>query len=139
MAHLNLKIISQKKVVLEKEVDSVTVPAYDGEITILPHHINLISLLNEGIIKIRANNQEEFYAIGGGYLQTDGNEVIVLVSRAYGQDEINEKIINEGKAKAQQLLQTAKDQKEKEEALAQYKRILIQDRLLKKIRKKRPV
>jgi F-type H+-transporting ATPase subunit epsilon len=139
MAHLNLKIISQKKVVLEKEVDSVTVPAYDGEITILPHHINLISLLNEGIIKIRANNQEEFYAIGGGYLQTDGNEVIVLVSRAYGQDEINEKIINEGKAKAQQLLQTAKDQKEKEEALALYKRILIQDRLLKKIRKKRPV
>jgi F-type H+-transporting ATPase subunit epsilon len=139
MAYLNLKIISPKKIVLEKEVDSVTVPAYDGEITILPHHINLISLLNEGIIKIRANNQEEFYAIGGGYLQTDGNEVIVLVSRAYGQDEINEKIINEGKAKAQQLLQTAKDQKEKEEALAQYKRILIQDRLLKKIRKKRPV
>jgi len=139
MAHLNLKIISPKKVVLEKEVDSVTVPAYDGEITILPHHINLISLLNEGIIKIKANNQEEFYAIGGGYLQTDGTEVIVLVSRAYGQDEINEKIINEGKAKAQQLLQTAKDQKEKEEALALYKRILIQDRLLKKIRKKRPV
>lgn len=139
MAKLNLKIISPKRIVLEKEIDAITVPTSDGEITILPHHCNLLTLLTEGILKIKIGDDEEYYAIGGGYLQTDGHEVMVLVSRAYGQDEIDEKIIQEVRQKAEQLLKLARDEKEKNEALSLLKRSLIEDRLLKKARKKRLV
>jgi len=39
---LRLKIITPKKTVLETDINLITVPAADGEITILPHHINLL-------------------------------------------------------------------------------------------------
>jgi len=90
MDTLLLKIITPKKIVLEKEILSITLPTEEGEITILPHHANLFSILKEGIIKIKYNQEEDYFAIGGGYLETDGHEVNVLVSRAYGQDEIDE-------------------------------------------------
>jgi F-type H+-transporting ATPase subunit epsilon len=139
MDKLNLKIISAKKVVLERNINSITAPAVDGEITILPRHANLLTALKEGILKINYLGDEEYYAIGGGYLQTDGENVIVLVSRAYGQNEINEKIVQEVKEKAKKLLETARDEKEKKEALSLMRRSIIEDRLLKKVRKRKSI
>lgn len=135
MDKLNLKIITPKKIVYEKEVDSVTLPSYNGEITILPRHINLFSLLTEGIIKIKINNDENYFAIGSGYVETDGKEVIILVSRAYGQDQINEKIINQAIEDAKKLLSQAKDEKSRQEALSLMRRAIIDSKLLKKRKK----
>lgn len=136
MHQLKLQIVSPQRVVLEREVFSVTAPAFSGEITILPRHINLFTLLKEGLLKIKFDKEEEYFAIGGGYLQTDGEKVIVLVSRAYGQTEINEKIIEESRKKAQEILKNAKSEKEKQEALSLMRRSLIEDKLLKKVKRK---
>jgi len=84
MLNLHLKIITPKKVVLEKDIKSISLPSEEGEITILPRHTNLFSLLKEGIIKIKSETKEDFLAIGGGYLETDGEVVNILVTRAYG-------------------------------------------------------
>ena len=46
---LHLKIITPRKVVHKEEVKSVTLPSAEGEITILPKHVPLFSLLQEGI------------------------------------------------------------------------------------------
>ena len=53
MNTLKLKIITPKKIALEEEVLSVTAPSEEGEITVLPHHVNLFTLLVEGIVKIK--------------------------------------------------------------------------------------
>lgn len=135
MNKLSLKIITPKKIVYEKEVDSVTLPSHDGEITILPKHINLFSLLTEGIIKIKINNDEDYFAIGSGYVETDGKEVIILVSRVYGQDQINEKIINQAIEEAKKLLSQAQDEKSRQEALSLMRRAIIDSKLLKKRKK----
>ena len=69
---LHLKIITPQKIALELEAASVTAPTASGEITILPKHMNLFSLLKEGIIKIKpyltksAEVKENYLAIGGG-------------------------------------------------------------------------
>lgn len=136
MHSLKLQIVIPQKIVLEKEVISVTVPTATGEITILPRHINLFTLLKEGLLKIKFDKEEEYYAIGGGYLQTDGEKVIVLVSRAYGQDEINEKIIEESRKKAKELLKTAQTEKEKLQAVSLLRRAAIEDKLLRKVKKR---
>lgn len=134
---LNLKIITPKKIVLEDEVDSVTAPTADGEVTILSHHENLFSMLNEGIIKIKKKGQEQYYASGGGYIETNGENLHVLVSRAYHQDEIDEKLTEKAIAEAGAVLQKSKDQKERIEATALLRRSLIDMKLLK--RRKRHV
>ncbi|GIW64881.1 MAG: hypothetical protein KatS3mg092_0814 [Patescibacteria group bacterium] len=129
---LHLKIITPKKVVFEKDVNSVTVPAADGEITILPRHSNLFSLLKEGIIKVKSGGDEDYFSIGAGYVETDGKEVIILVSRAYGQDEIDEKLINEAINEAQKLLSQASDEKSRQAAISMMRRAIIDSKLLKK-------
>ncbi len=129
---LHLKIITPKKIVLEKEVDSVSVPTEKGEITILPHHVNLFSLLVEGIVKIKKQNKEDYLAIGGGYLETDGEELNILVSKAYGQDEIDQELIKKAVEEAKKILSQSKDEKERLEAASLLRRSLIDMKLLKK-------
>lgn len=135
MNKLHLKIITPKKVVYEKEVDSITLPSYDGEITILPRHSNLFSLLKEGVIKIKIKNDEDYFSIGAGYLETDGKEAVILVSRAYGQDEIDEKFINQAMEEAKKLLSQAQDEKSRQQALSLMRRAIIDSKLLKKRKK----
>lgn len=132
---LHLKIITPKKVVYEKDVNSVTVPASDGEITILPRHANLFSLLKEGIIKVKINDDEDYFSIGAGYVETDGKEVIILVSRAYGQDEIDEKLINQAIEEAKKLSEKATDEKTRQQAISMMRRAIIDSKLLKKRKK----
>jgi len=137
MDALNLKIVTPKAIILEVKARSVTIPTYSGEITVLPHHTDLFSLLVEGLIKIKTGDKEDYLAIGGGYLETDGSDIHILVSKAYGQNEIDEKLINEAVKNAQKILSQSKNQAERTEAQAILRRSLIDIKLLKK--RKRPL
>lgn len=132
---LHLRIITPKKVVLEQDVDSVTAPGVDGEFTVLPEHSKLFSLLKEGIVMIKSGKNEDFLAIGSGYLETDGSELTILVARAYGQDEIDVKITEEAIKSAQTLVARAKDRVERETATMLLRRSIIDQKLLKKRRR----
>ena len=132
MDTLKLKIITPKKVVKEEEVFSVTVPTSQGEITILPRHVNLFSLLVEGIVKVKKEKGEELLGIGGGYVQTDVEKIVVLVSRAYGQSEIDENLIKEAVEEAKNIIKTSKNEAEKNQALATLRRAVVDSKLLKR-------
>ena len=53
---LKLKIITPEKTVLEEMVDQVTLPTTEGEITILPGHIALVSALKAGDLVAKKND-----------------------------------------------------------------------------------
>jgi F-type H+-transporting ATPase subunit epsilon len=127
-----LKIITPKKIVHEEEVDSVTLPSAQGQITILPKHEHLFALLTEGILHYTVNDKQEFLAIGGGYVETDGKEVRVLVARAYRQSEIDEKLTQEALENARRLVGETKDAKSRAEAMAVMRRSLIDMKLIKR-------
>ena len=132
MNTFKLKIITPRKIVAEQEVNSVTVPSVDGEITVLPHHTRLFSLLNEGIIKIKIKDKENFLSIGGGYLETDGVTTTILVSKAFHQDEIDQKVTEKAIEEAKKILSKSVDEKERKEATSLLRRSLIDMKLLKK-------
>jgi len=138
MSFLHLKIITPKKIVLEEEVFSVTIPTTSGEITVLPKHEKLFSIITEGIIKIKKKDEEDYLSIGGGYLETDGKELNILVSRAYGQNEIDEEMINQATEEAKKILSQPVSKKEKSEAISMMRRAIIDTKLLKK-RKHKPL
>ena len=129
---LHLKIITPRKVVIDRQVDSVSVPSADGELTILSHHQNLFALLVEGIVKVKKDTNEDYLSIGGGYVETDGHSVTVLVSKAYGQDEIDKNLTEKALDEAKKILSEAKDEKQRAEAQALMRRAVIDSKLLKK-------
>lgn len=136
--NLHLKIITPKKVVLDDEINAVSIPTFRGEITVLPHHTHLFALLVEGVIKIIKENKEDYLAIGGGYMETDGKELHILVSRAYNQTEIDHELIQKSIEDAKKILHGSKDRNERLQASAMLRRSLIDIKLLKR-RKARPV
>lgn len=136
---LHLKIITPRKVVFEKDVSSITVPTAEGEISVLPHHTRLFSLLVEGVVKIKEEKSENYLAIGGGYLETDGSEINILVSRAYGQDEIDHNLTQEAIEKAKKLLKEAPNESQKQEAFLSLRRSMVDLKLLKRRRAKHTV
>lgn len=138
MNTIRLKVITPRKIVIDRQVNSVTVPTAEGEITILPHHAHLFSLLIEGIVKIKSETNEDDLAIGGGYLETNGKTVTVLVSRAYGQNEIDKNLTDKAVEDAKLILSKSSDEKERAEAMTLIRRSVIDSRLMKR-RKSRPV
>src|SRR3989338_8869943 len=138
MAVLHLKIITPQKIALEEDVLSVTAPSAQGEITVLPQHSNLFTLLKEGIVKIKPvyakvpEDKEKYLAIGGGYLETDGEEINILVSRAYGQNEIDSEQTQKAIEEAKKIVTSAKDENERKQAMKLLHRSFIDMKLLKK-------
>lgn len=134
---IHLRIITPKKIVRDEEINAITLPSTEGELTILPRHMNLFSMLTEGVIKIRRGQDEDYLAIGGGYMETDGKSINVLVSRAYHQDEINQELTEKALTQAKKLMADAKDEKERHEALSLYRRSVVDLKLLKKRKSRR--
>lgn len=129
---MKLQIVTPAKLAKELDVLAVTVPTASGEITILPRHQPLISLVVEGIVSYRSASGQDMIAIGGGYVQTDGTYIRLLVSRSYGQHEINAKTTAEALEQARRILAGSKDKKEIREAQAVMRRSIIDTKLMKR-------
>lgn len=129
---MKLQIITPVKLIKEIEITSVTLPTATGEITVLPKHQPLLSLLVEGIVTYKSKEGNDMLSIGGGYIQTDGTIVKVLVSRSYGQDEIDEKMTQEAIAHAQKVLSESKDKAQILEAKSLLHRSIIDSKLIRK-------
>ena len=141
MTSLHPKIITPQKIALEEEVLLVSAPSVQGEITILPHHLNLFTMLREGIIKIQpvkddsSTGKVKFLAIGAGYLETDGEDINILVSRAYGQDEIDAEQTQKAIEDAKKILVKAADEKQRQQAISTIRRSVIDMKLIKRRKK----
>ena len=92
----------------------------------------------EGIVKIKTENNEDDLAIGGGYLETNGKTVTVLVSRAYGQGEIDKNLTDKAIEEAKLILSKSTDENERAAAMSTLRRSVIDSKLMKR-RKARPV
>ena len=56
--NFKLEIITPEKTIFSSEVEQVTIPSYEGEMTILKDHISLVTFLRPGIIKIGEKDLE---------------------------------------------------------------------------------
>lgn len=109
---LHLKIITPERVILAEDVDQVTLPTTEGEITVLPEHIPLIATLRSGDI-VAVNNGEQIpMAVVGGFIEVKivngETEVAVLADFAEHVSELSDEAIEKAKAKAEEL-QKAKE------------------------------
>ncbi len=101
---MNLKIITPEREVVSQEVDQVTVPTADGEITVLPHHVPLVGILKAGEIRAKKDGAEIPLAVSGGWVQVRTGGVTILADTAERVEEIILERAEEAHARAQELL-----------------------------------
>ncbi len=101
---LHLQIITPEQTVFDDEVDEVSLPTTQGQITVLPHHVGLITEIEPGELIFKKHQKENLFAAGFGFAQVGPNNVKVLVDLAAPEEELEEKKIEEAKKQAEEAL-----------------------------------
>ncbi len=100
---LKLKIVTPERTVLEEEVEQVTIPTTEGEITVLPDHIPLVAALKSGDVVAKANGEVIPMAVSGGFIEVRDNVVAILADFAEHLHEISDEAVEKAKARAEEL------------------------------------
>ena len=90
--NFKLEIVKPEKIIFSDNVTMVTLPSYEGDMSVLKHHISIITFLRPGIIKIKKNDGsfEEFFA-QDGTVEYFNDSLVVLSATA-----INVKNVSQG-------------------------------------------
>jgi len=105
---IKFKIVTPEGVVYENEVAQATIPTMDGEITVLPNHIPLISILKTGELKFKDKDGDHAIALAGGFLEVRGNnELVILADNAERAEEIDIEKAEQARARAEELMKKA--------------------------------
>jgi len=90
MGALRCEVITAERVVFRDDVDMVVAPGIQGQLGILPHHAPLMTALTYGELILRRSGQEdEFIAIGGGFMEVGPHHVTILADSAERAEEID--------------------------------------------------
>lgn len=137
---IELEIVTPERVAFKEEVDQVTIPTKSGEITIMPNHIPLVSMIQTGVITAKKGEEEIYLSIAGGFLEVrPPRKVIILADTVERAEEISEQEAEAAKKRAEDSLKN----KEKisdvvyADAVAALERSLAQLRVAEKHKKRR--
>lgn len=101
---LSVDIITPDGTVYKGEADSLSLPTLDGEITILPHHIPLLTILAPGTVTVRTSGREQLFAVSSGVIEVDGITIRVLADTADRAEALEEADIEKARSEAQKLM-----------------------------------
>jgi F-type H+-transporting ATPase subunit epsilon len=97
---LKLEIVTPEATVYSQQVEYVTLQGVEGQLTILPQHIRLVTQLVPGEMVVRRDGQDEFLAIGEGLIKVTGDSVAVLTDMAVAAANIDEAKVEEARQRA---------------------------------------
>ena len=102
---IKLKLVTPERELFTVEADSVSLPTTSGEITILPKHVPLVSVLAPGMVTIRRGGEEEYATVSAGWLTMEAeDQLTILTDSAERADELDLQKLEEAKRKAEELL-----------------------------------
>lgn len=105
MSLLHFEIATPERVVLKEAAQQVTIPTREGDITVLPKHMPLVSILKPGVLEIKnADGQLETMAVSGGFVEVLPTKVVVLADTAERAAEIDEARAEEARKRAEALM-----------------------------------
>lgn len=111
---LHFELITPEKVAMAEDIYEAILPTQQGQITVLPHHVSLITLLVPGVISLRRKKGDsdealEHVATSGGFAEITGSSVKVMADTAERADDLDEMRIEEAKAAAKRAASEARD------------------------------
>tara|TARA_B100000941_G_C28481248_1_gene542293 strand:+ start:891 stop:1289 length:399 start_codon:yes stop_codon:yes gene_type:complete len=100
-----IDIVDPEKSFFTKEnVTEVSIPAFEGDIGILKDHINLISFLKPGIVKVSTANEHESFYVEDGIVEFKENVLSILTSSIFNLKKLDKTKIAESIKEAENSL-----------------------------------
>ena len=81
---LNFDFVSPMSLLFSGEVDSILIPAKEGDAEILPQHAPLMTALRVGIVEIKIEDNKYLkFLIDGGFADIASDKVTLLAERSF--------------------------------------------------------
>jgi F-type H+-transporting ATPase subunit epsilon len=101
---LKLEIVTPEAIVYSDDVEMVTLPAVEGQMGVLPHHVRLMTQIVPGELIVRKDGRQTFLAVGGGLVLVTGDRVSIVTDLAVAADNIDEAKAEEARQRAAERL-----------------------------------
>tara|TARA_B100000809_G_C14699154_1_gene373481 strand:+ start:121 stop:516 length:396 start_codon:yes stop_codon:yes gene_type:complete len=93
--NFKFEIISPEKIIFSDNAIMVTLPSYEGDMSVLKHHISIITFLRPGIIKLQKNdgNFEEFF-VQDGIVEYFNDSLVALSVSAINVKNVSKEFLD---------------------------------------------
>ncbi len=138
---IKLEIVTVERMLYSDDVDMVIAPGTEGVMGILPNHAALLTALNYGELIVRKKGEDDqSFAIGGGFMEVLPNKVTVLADVAEHADDINVQRAQQARDRAKNLLESGNlSMDDMVRAEAAIRRAMVRIKVAQKRRKQRPL
>ena len=104
MPTLKLEIVTPEKVAYSDDVESVVLPAVEGEMGVLPMHIPVLTQIKPGELVVAKGGAKQYLAVGEGFVSVDQTSVKVMTDMALGWEAIDESAAEAAVARAKETM-----------------------------------
>ncbi len=126
-AKFRVEVLTPEGEVFNDEVEMVSTRTGVGSIGVLARHTPLLAMLDPTELRLYKSESEVVrFAQAEGYMQVADNRVLVLVEEAHPPDELDAAGLRERLSRAEQELQDAGEDSEKQRVAERDKRRLEQ-------------
>ena len=101
---MRLTIVTPEGRACSKDVEMVTLPGTDGDMTVYPVHTPVVARLRAGEVLTQAAGQTDAFAVGEGFVQVVGDQVSIFTDMAVDAERIDEAAAEEALKRAEARL-----------------------------------
>ena len=93
--NFKFEIISPEKIIISDNATMVTLPSYEGDMSVLKHHISIITFLRPGIIKLQKNNENfENFFVQDGTVEYFNDNLVALSTSAINIKNVSQEFVD---------------------------------------------
>jgi len=126
------EIVSPDRVVWSGEAQSVTFRTVEGSMGVLDRRAPIVTALDIAMMEVKTEKGKIEFAVHGGLLRMNGEELIIVTDAAEKAEEIDVYRAEKAKQRAEDLLEKAKNDVERYKAKASLQKNILRMRVGKK-------
>ena len=93
--NFKFEIISPEKIVFSDNVTMITLPSYEGDMSILKNHISIITFLRPGIIKVQKKRGDFYdFFVQDGTVEYFNDNLVVLSASALNIKNLSKEFVD---------------------------------------------
>lgn len=97
---MQFDLVSPERRLASVQATEIRLPGIEGDLTAMPGHEPVITVLRPGILKVISAQGEQDYVVSGGFAEVTGEACTVLAERSHPVTEMDQGILNEMVAEA---------------------------------------
>ena len=132
MATFHLKVLTAERSFFEGDVERLIVRTTEGDVGILPRHINYVAALWIGGMTITQDGSNRLAAVSGGFVEVSPEGTTVLARTCEWADEIDVTRARAAEERAKHLLESKENAKQQEVAEIRLKKAVNRIRVAEK-------